>query len=137
MILGIGCNTVINTKQGELSLDTVKDIRNIENSLEQIGKIVKSRDDRIKGLHVEIRELKNERYKTGENFALKTQELKDCREREILGILQKYTTDQFEKKIKQQRKYINAQGKENRQLEDSMRNLKQWLEAVQIYNIAN
>ena len=137
MILGIGCNTVINTKQGELSLDTVKDIRNIENSLEQIGKIVKSRDDRIKGLHVEIKELKNERHKTGEKFALKTQELKDCREREILGILQKYTTDQFEKKIKQQRKYINAQGKENRQLEDTMRNLKQWLEAVQIYNIAN
>ena len=64
MILGVGCNTVFNTRQGELSLDTVKKIRNIENSLEQIGKIVKSRDDVIKALNIEIRELKNELYKT-------------------------------------------------------------------------
>ena len=81
MILGVGFDTVINTRQGELSLDTVKKIRNIENSLEQIGKIVKSRDDVIKGLNIEIRGLKNELYKKGENFALKTQELKDWRDK--------------------------------------------------------
>ena len=63
MILGVGCNTVINTKQGDLSLDTVKKIRNIENRLEQIGKIVKNRDNVIKGLNIEIREFKDELYK--------------------------------------------------------------------------
>ena len=53
----------------------------LSNSLEQIGKIVKSRDAIIKGLNIEIRGLKNELYKKGENFALKTQELKDWRDK--------------------------------------------------------
>ena len=60
----LGATLVSTPRQGELPLDTVKKIRNIENSLEQIGKIVKSRDDVIKALNIEIRELKNELYKT-------------------------------------------------------------------------
>ena len=89
MIFGVGCNTVIKIKQGELSLETVNKIRNIENSLEQIGKIVESRDDRIKGLNIEIRGFKNELHKKSENFALKVQEHQDCKtQNEMLGFLQ-------------------------------------------------
>ena len=56
----------------------------------------------------------NELYKKSEDFALKTQRLKNCRDEcEMCGFLQKYKTDQFEKKIKQLRKHIKAQGKEH------------------------
>ena len=137
MILGVGCNTVINTRQGELCLDTVRKIRNIENSLDQIGKIVQSRDDMIRRFNIEIEKLRQGLDKKSKDLALKSQELQDCKDdSEMLGFLQNYKTEQIEKKIKEYKKYNNAQGKEKLQLEDTISNLKQKLEAVQIDNIA-
>ena len=74
VILGVGSNTGKSTKQGELSMDAVKKIRNTENSLEQIGKIVQSRDDMIKGLSIEIQWLRNEVDMNNEDFVLQIQE---------------------------------------------------------------
>ena len=136
MILGVGCNTVINTRQGELSFDTVRKIRNIENSLDQIGKIVQMRDDMIRRLNIETEKLKGKLDKKSQDLALKNQEFQDCKDDHgMIGFLQNYETDQFEKKIKQQRKHMKAKEKEKHQLEDTISNLKQKLEMVQIMNI--
>ena len=122
-------------RQEKLSMDAVKKIDIIENTLDEIQEIIVIKEEIINGLDIEINQLKEEIININDQFTLNMEELKSCQDdNEMFLVFQNYETDNLKTEIEKRQQYIDSQASAIHKLGNRIITLEETLESVQNSN---